>query len=226
MNYKLSPSDLTFLLDGCKRCFYLKVKYNITQPSIPLPSIFSKIAGLLKTHYDGKRTETLHPSLPPGVVTLGEKWVQSQVITIPGHADTCFIKGRFDVVVEFDDKTYGVIDYKTGNPEGKFSQLYGRQLHGYAYALENPSPGALHLSPVSKLALLYFHPTAVSQNKKEWLSFDSEIVPIEIGKNYDEYLSFIGQVIAILESPEPPEPASECIWCAYSRRFGGILVGV
>ena len=223
MNHKLSPSDLTFLLDECKRCFYLKVKHNITPPSIPLPSIFSKIAGLLKTHYSGKRTETLHPSLPPGVVSYGERWVQSQVISIPGHADTCYIKGRFDVVVEFDDKTYGVIDYKTGNPEGKYTQFYGRQLHGYAYALEHPAAGALSLSPVSKLALLYFHPTAVSQNKKDWLSFDSEIVPIEISKNEDEYLGFIGQVLEILESPEPPAHGSECKWCAYSRKFGEAL---
>lgn len=226
MNYKLSPSDLTFLLDGCTRCFYLKVKHGIAQPSIPLPSIFSKIAGLLKTHYDGKRTETLHPSLPPGVVKLGEKWVQSQVISIPGHTDTCYIKGRFDVVVEFDDKSYGVIDYKTGNPEGKFSHMYGRQLHGYAYALEHPSPGALHLSPVSKLALLYFHPTEVSQNRNDWLSFDSEIVPIEIPKNEGEYLDFIGQVLSILESPEPPVHGANCTWCAYSKKFGERLKDV
>lgn len=226
MNYKLSPSELTFLLDGCKRCFYLKVKHNISQPSIPLPGIFSKIAGLLKTYYDGKRTETLHPSLPPGMVKLGEKWVQSQIISSPGHKDTCFIKGRFDVVVEFDDKTYGVIDYKTGNPEGKSSQLYGRQLHAYAYALEHPSSGALYLSPVSKLALLYFHPTAVSQNKKNWLSFDAEIFPIDVEKNDDEFICMIGEVLTILESPEPPESSPDCIWCAYSRKVSGQLEDV
>ncbi len=45
MNYKLSPSDLTFAYEGCKRCFYQRVVNNIAQPSIPLPSIFSKIAG-------------------------------------------------------------------------------------------------------------------------------------------------------------------------------------
>lgn len=58
MNYRLSPSDLTFLYRGCKRCFYLKMVNNITQPSIPLPSIFIKIAGLLKNHYNGKLTNT------------------------------------------------------------------------------------------------------------------------------------------------------------------------
>jgi hypothetical protein len=66
MNYKLSPSDFTFLYEGCKRCYYLKVVRNISQPSVPLPSIFSKIAGLLKNYYSGKRTQELHPELPPG----------------------------------------------------------------------------------------------------------------------------------------------------------------
>ncbi|MFC1958865.1 hypothetical protein ACFLV6_03010 [Chloroflexota bacterium] len=90
MNYKLSPSDLTFQYEGCKRCFYQKVVDNISQPSIPLPSIFSKIAGLLKNHYDGKPTNELHVDLPPGTVSYGEKWVRSQTIELPGHKDTCY----------------------------------------------------------------------------------------------------------------------------------------
>jgi CRISPR/Cas system-associated exonuclease Cas4 (RecB family) len=221
MNYKLSPSELTFLFNGCKRCFYFKVKENIAQPSIPLPSIFSKIAGLLKTHYHEKRTELLHSSLPPGTVRFGEKWVQSQPISIPSHSDTCYIKGRFDVVVAFDDGTFGVIDYKTGNPEGESTSLYGHQLHSYAYALENPSPGAMRLSPISKLALLYFRPTEVSQNREGWLSFDSQIVPIEVARNDSEYLTFIGDVLTILESPTPPAAEPDCAWCAYVTRLGG-----
>ena len=31
MNYKLSPLDLTFNYEGCKRCFYQKVVNNIAQ---------------------------------------------------------------------------------------------------------------------------------------------------------------------------------------------------
>ena len=113
MNYKLSPSDLTFMYEGCKRCFYQKVVNNIAQPSIPLPSIFSKIAGLLKDHYDGKPNSELHPDIPPGVVSLGEKYVRSEVIQLPDHNATCYINGRFDIVLSFDDGSYGVIDFKT-----------------------------------------------------------------------------------------------------------------
>jgi hypothetical protein len=36
MNYKLSPSNLTFLYENCKHCFVLRVKHGIPRPSIPL----------------------------------------------------------------------------------------------------------------------------------------------------------------------------------------------
>jgi len=217
VNYNLSPSELTFLYEECKRCFYLKKVHNIAQPSMPFPAIFSKIAGLLYGYYNGKRTEDLHPGLPPGTVKYGEKWVKSQNIHLHGHSDTCFIKGRVDVIIEFDDGTYGVIDYKTGNPENKYSELYSRQLHAYAYALENPAFDSLQLSPVSMLGLLYFYPTQVSQNNIEWLSYDAKIELIETEKNDQDFMRLIGNVMTLLESSEYPESAPGCSCCKYIR---------
>lgn len=218
MNFKISPSDLTFLYSGCKRCFYFKVRHGISQPSIPLPSIFTKIASLLKSYYDGKRTEELHMELPPGVVKYGEKWVESKNIVFEGHNDSCFIKGRFDVVVQFADDTYGVIDYKTGNPDGESSGLYARQLHSYAYALENATPGGLNLSPVTTLGLLYFHPQAVSQARIDRLSFNAEIKLIKVERDDEEFLGFIEGVLSLLESPIPPAQSADCVWCSYVRK--------
>jgi len=217
MNYKLSPSDFTFLYERCKRCYYLKVVRNISQPSIPLPSIFSKIAGLLKSYYDGKRTEELHVALPPGVIKYAEKYVKSEPIA--GHTAECIIKGRFDIVIEFDDKTYGVIDFKTGNPNEEYHDLYSRQLHAYAYALEHPALGALDLSPVSKIGLLYFYPSKISQQSIEWLSYDAKTDWIEINKNEQKFLDFIREVLGVLESPKVPDPAQDCQWCGYFNKL-------
>jgi hypothetical protein len=219
MNYKLSPSDLTFLYEGCKRCFYHKIINEISQPSIPLPAIFSKIAGLLKNHYNLKRTEELHSDLPPGTVKLGERYVESQNIRFPNTHNTCFIRGRFDIVIEFDDKTYGVIDFKTGNPESEFSSIYSRQLHAYAYALENPAHGALSLSPVSVLGLLYFYPTEIGQSNIEWLSYNAKIYLLKVKKDYKEFLTFMKEILSLLESPEIPNPAQDCLWCSYVNKM-------
>ena len=216
MRYKLSPSDFAFLYEGCKRCYYLKVVHGIYQPSIPLPSIFSQIAGLLKDHYDGKNTRELHPDLPSGTVRYGEKYVESKVIRLEGRDTTCFIRGRFDIVIEFDDATYGVVDFKTGSPNEEYVELYSRQLHAYTFALENAAPGALALSPVTKLGLLYFYPSKVSQRNRGWLSYDAEVQWIEIPKDNRKFFRFLGEVIHLLES-DCPSFSPDCNWCRYVR---------
>ncbi len=222
MNYRLSPSDLTFSYSGCKRCFYLKVVNGITQPSIPLPSIFSKIAGLLKDHYDGKHTSELHVALPRGTVSHGEKRVMSQPIqTLAGHDSTCYISGRFDIVVSFEDGTYGVIDFKTGKPSSESARLYSPQLHAYAYALEHPAPGALTLSPVTKLGLLYFYPDSINQQGIERLNYEADITWIEIEKDEGSFLDFIDEVLGVLVFPEAPEHSLACQWCGYVSRLNG-----
>ena len=53
--YKISPSDLTLQWDGCKYCFYLKVKHNIVLRG-PFPGIFTKMANLTSDFYLGKPT--------------------------------------------------------------------------------------------------------------------------------------------------------------------------
>ncbi len=42
---------------------------------------------------------------------------------------------------------------------------------------------------------------------------------LEIERNDDEFLTFLGEVVAVLERPEPPEPASGCGFCAYGQQL-------
>ena len=217
--HRLAPSALTFLYEQCKRCYYLNVVHGIAPPSIALPGVFSKIAGLLKNHYDGKRTSELHPDLPPGVVKYAEKQVKSRTIRFPGCNSSCFISGRFDIVVQFDDGSYGVIDFKTGKPHESKADLYSRQLHAYSYALEHPAPGAMSLSPVTKLGLLYFYPSEISQTSIERLSYEAEIQWIEIEKDEKGFLSFVEEVLGVLNKDELPESSPDCPWCDYISEF-------
>jgi hypothetical protein len=158
---KLSPSDLTFLWDECKRCFYLKYVHGITRPAAPFPSIFGTIDRLMKEYYQGRSTADLDPALPAGRVRFGEKWVESVPLTLPPHDLQCYIKGKFDTVVAFDDGSFGVVDFKTAEPKPSHVQFYGRQLHAYTYALEHPAAGKFSLSPISELGLLVVAPHAM-----------------------------------------------------------------
>jgi len=220
MNYKLSPSDFSFLYEECKRCFYLKVVHGIPRPSTPMPSIFTKITNLLKDYYSNKSTKDLHPMLPPGVVKYGEKYVRSKIIELPNHNITCYINGRFDIVVEFKDKTYGIIDFKTGNPSEKYKGLYSRQLHAYAYALEHAAPNArLKLYPITTIGLLYFSPSKIQQQNIGQILYESDIEWVEINKNDQGFLDFVNNVLYTLSSTTVPEASPDCQWCKYTTRL-------
>ncbi len=221
--WKLSPSDFAFLWEECKRCFYLKIVRGFERPHPTLPKIFNVIDSSMKAHYGGRRTETIAAALAPGFVEFGEKWVESRPIQVPGRASTCFVRGKFDTVVRFDDGSYGIVDFKTSERRAGHVPRYGRQLHAYAHALENPAAGKFGLSPISRLGLLVYEPVAYSHQAPNSAALSGEVSWIEVPRDDGSFLAFLSDVLAVLELPEPPDGASACEWCRYrnaSRRTG------
>ncbi len=223
MHYKLSPSDLTYLFEGCKYCFGVKVKYSIGQPSIPMPGIFSIIASCQSRFYSGKRTEEFCKALPPGTIEYSEKWVQSLPIKLDNSNNTCYISGRFDFVIKFDDGTFGVIDCKTANPSDLKTKMFGRQLQCYTYALENPAPSKVALSPITKLGLLYFIPTNFNQITAMQQALEGELSWHEVKRDDGGFINFISDVMKILDS-ETIYPQT-CDHCEYCQKGNACLAG-
>lgn len=214
-SWKLSPSELTFLWDECPRCFYLKVIHGFTRPAAPFPKIFSRIDKLMKDHFSGKSTWELSPLLPAGAVKFGEKWVQSQPLPSPNGQNYWFIRGKFDALVEFEDGTYGIVDFKTSETKVEHIAFYSRQLHAYAFALEHPSPGGMALSPVSRLGLLSVEPTHLEQISQGQIAYLGTPTWQEIPKDEAAFLDFINLVLVILDQPEPPAKGKSCSYCDY-----------
>ncbi len=219
--FKLSPSDFAFLWEQCKRCFYLKVVHGIRQPSMPMARIFKVIEELQMELYEGKPTSEVSADLPPGIIRCGERWVESDVIQPPGKESSCYLLGKLDSLIEFEDKSWGVLDFKTTKVKSDYIHLYSRQLNSYAYGLENPSkrtrPGKeppLALSPISKIGLLCFEPSALSQPTVGRHSYEGDVAWIEMEKNFDGFLGFLSEVLDLLEG-SMPEPTSSCNWCNY-----------
>lgn len=213
--WQLSPSDFAFLWQECKRCFYLKVVRGFKRPSSRMPGIFSVIDSRMKDCFQGRRTETIVEGLPPGAIAYGEKWVQSDIIIPPGHSTGCYVRGKFDTVVRFDDDTYGVIDFKTSSvkPSSKF--LYARQLHAYAYALEHPAEGKFSLSPVSRLGLLVYEPECMTHTAGSKTQLEGTLKWLEIRREDKAFLKFLGEILDVLTLAQPPAPSEGCLWCAY-----------
>lgn len=225
MEYRLSPSDLTFLYEGCKHCFVLKVKHGIPQPSIPIPGVFSIIGSLQKEYYSGMRTEEFCPDLPPGVITYGEKRVRSNPLPVTDSDSTFYINGRFDIVAEFDDGTFGVLDFKTGKPTDEKAEMYARQLHAYTVALESPAEGYLSLLPVTRLGLLYFTPDRCEHDGQTRQVLEGEMQWVEIKRDDDAFKSFLKRVVRLLDGPLPELAADTCDWCRYLETTSSYGVG-
>ena len=214
-SFKLSPSDLTFLWDECPRCFYLKVVLKFNRPWSPFPKIFNRIDKLMKDYFEGKSNTYISSNLPDGHVMCGEKWVTSRTISLPNHRRTCYIKGKFDTLVKFDDSTYGIIDFKTSEAKQEHVAFYSRQLHAYAYALEHPAPGSLALSPVTKLGLLCVEPTSMDQLHDQKIAYIGDVTWLDCPKDEQGFLTFLDEVLTVLERPAPPAPAPKCRYCTY-----------
>jgi len=215
--WKLSPSDFTFLWEECKRCFFLKVVAGYHRPPGIMPGIFSTIDSRMKQFYVGRRTEEVSRDLPPGIVRYADQWVESQPITFRNRNSSCFIRGKLDAVVGFDDCTYGVVDFKTTDPRAEHVPLYSRQLHAYAFCLENASRTGFSLGPITKLGLLVFEPSAYEQERCGSALLSGEVTWVEIARDEDSFLDFIEEVLSVLELPLPPMANPGCKWCEYHR---------
>jgi hypothetical protein len=214
-NWKLSPSDLTFLWDECKRCFYLKVKHNFRRPSTAFPKIFGTIDLLMKDIYLGESTHMMNSLLPEGKAIMSGRWVTSLPFGGDNHSNTCFISGIFDTLVKFNDGTYGIVDFKTTTPADHHARFYGRQLHAYAFALENAAPGKTSFAPISRMGLLCFDPSSMDEQSPAVLSLHGPAVWVDIPVDMDGFKRFLDEVLTLLETTEPPDPGAECGFCAY-----------
>ncbi len=214
-NWKLSPSDLTFLWDECKRCFYLKVRQNFKRPAAPFPKVFSTIDLLMKDIYLGELTKKISPDLPEGKSFMSGRWVTSEPATFGDHTSTTYLSGIFDTLVMFADATYGIVDFKTTKPSPGQIAFYSRQLHAYAYALEHPAPGKLSFNPITRLGLLCFNPSKMDEAPAGKLNLSGPATWVECPLDYPGFESFMDEVLTLLEQPNIPDANPECAFCAY-----------
>jgi len=213
--WKISPSDLTFLWDECKRCFYLKVRHKFKRPGLPFPKIFNTIDLLMKDIYLDNSTKKISEALPEGKTIMSGRWVTSEPIFASDGLNSCYIQGIFDTIVKFEDNTYGVIDFKTSQAKEEHVGFYSRQLHAYAYALENPAPGKLSLKPITLMGLFFFEPQHMHESPATVLNLLGPATWIECPICRVEFLSFLYEVLDLLSQPEPPPANPDCAFCAY-----------
>jgi len=221
-NLKLSPSDFAFLWEECKCCFYLKVVRGFDRPRMPFPGIFTVIDKAMTASYNGMRARAIASGMPDGIIRAGQRWARSRPIDLCLDDRLCSISGRLDSLIELDDGTWGIIDFKTSKVSGPHVAMYSRQLHAYAFALENPASGQPLLGRIATLGLLVYEPSTFDQNIDQTAALIGEVRYIDIPRNDAAFFDFLRQVAAVLARPEPPDPAPDCPFCAYRLKSLGL----
>lgn len=212
--WKLTPSSFAWLYDSCARCFWAQVRLGVRRPSAPFPKVFTLIDSLMKEHLEGKPTSVISQALKPGHISHCDAWVRSRPIVIPGHATGCYMIGKLDTKLVFDDGSFGVADYKTAHPRDEHLGIYARQLMSYAWALEHPAYRTEGLSPIDTLGIFAVHPVRMEDHRAGYaFTMNGTWHPVQ--KDDDRFLSFVDEVLDVLELPEPPEAGEDCGWCRY-----------
>jgi hypothetical protein len=175
------------------------------------------MANLTSSFYHEKPSGEITPDLPTGKVKYREQFVKSAPISVPGTESQCYINGRFDAVIEFEDGTYGVVDYKTSDPREEHTAFYSRQLTAYAWALENPAPHALELSPVSRLGLFIITPERYERSPGGEMVFINRTTWMDVPRDDAAFLQLLGEVLTLLDAPLPPAPSETCGLCNYRK---------
>ncbi len=217
--YKFSPSDLTFTWDECRFCFYMKVKHQVAAPKGIFPGIFSKMGSLTSGFYLGRSAAVISENLPPGIIKFREKNVKSAPIIVPWAESQCYLSGRFDAVIEFEDGSYGLVDYKTSEAKDEHVPFYSRQLSAYAYALENPAPGALSLAPITRMGLFVITPQRFEYAPAGETIFVNRTSWMDVPRDDHAFLSLLGEILSVLDAPTPPPPGETCTVCAYRQQM-------
>lgn len=207
--YKLSPSDFKYLYEDCKYCYYQKVKYGTSLPSIGMPGVFSKMNSLLQNAIIGVDLRDINSSLPAGKIEVKEGFLKSKPVP---SAQDCFISGRFDIASRLEDGTYSVIDFKITDPKEEKIQKFFSQLHAYKFALENPAFGSPR--KVSVMGVIAINPESISFPGDN-VVFTAKPQWFEIAEDMDRFYAFITEISKHLNSDTPGENPEKCKWCYY-----------
>jgi RecB family exonuclease len=187
--------------------------------------MFGKMGDLTSNYYLDKPASEISPKLPAGTVKFREKWVKSVPISFTETSSQCLIKGRFDAIIAFEDGSYGIVDYKTSDASEEKAAFYSRQLSAYAYALENPAPGALSISPITRLGLFIITPDRYERLPNGEIAFVTKTTWMDIPRDDATFLELLREIVMLLDMPFPPDPAEDCGLCNYRKNYNeaGIL---
>jgi hypothetical protein len=217
---RIAPSDISFLAN-CPHCLWHKYHTGLKHGST-FPGVFSILDISQKNYFNPLGTKEISSDLPDGEVDLkiADKFITSKVLyDLEGRSFQ--LGGKADLILKFNDGTYGVIDNKTTKIKDS-QDYYFYQLECYATILEYPDAstsekffsanGVDCYSPVTHLGLSMFEPSKIIDHSKETITQLYARKWQAVERNPKKLLEKITSIMDIISAPECPD-ASSCDRC-------------
>ncbi len=227
--YRLSRYRIDRFLE-CPRCFYFDRKLGVDRPSWPAFSLNSAVDSLLKNEFDllrknGEKHELMekygidavpfnHPKLP--------EWRDDHhnykgacVLHKPTNLE---ISGIIDDLWKNSKDELVIVDYKSTSTtkelslDDKYKQGYKKQIEIYQWIFRQ---NGFNVSNTG-----YFVYANAGRNRPKFdgrLEFELSILAHEGDDTWVEPTLY--KIKECLDSNKPPEPATDCEYCAYRNAF-------
>lgn len=206
---KISRSGLKLFLE-CPRCFWLDVHHKIKRPPGYPYTLSAAVDYLVKKEFDKFRAEG---KLPPVLVNAGIKdaklyngenlaeWRNNfKGIAYYDESLNAILYGAVDDVIEFDDGSLAVVDYKSsGSKEITIYDDYQKQMDTYNYILQQLG----HETYPQAYFVFYQVIKEGEDGFKNALNFREEVKAVKVNKDW------VGpafeKAIAVARSDKPPK---------------------
>lgn len=208
----VSPSSFGFLYDECRRCYYDDVHGLCKRPRAPFPAIFSKIDAAMKRYFDSQEWYEIQGHDMRFRIESQGRWVRSQPIPVPSSDLSLVIRGMYDSILQFEDGRRAICDFKTSSIRPDLVPKYARQLHAYAFALENAHDTCT--TKVESLGLAVFEPDRFRADALNVGTLTGQFAWVPVEKDDASFHRFVAEVGTLI-SGERPATNSDCAFCAY-----------
>lgn len=219
-NFTIARSDLVYLWDDCRRCFYDHVKNGLELPRSFSPH-FTNADRAMRRAIAEHEVVDLGVGPPFRVIAQGE-WVESRPIPFAAHGLSLSFRGQIDGLVATgsgDAEELWVVDYKTTTLEDAQLVKFRRQLMSYVVAIEQPASECLGTRRyVDGTALIVFDPSKFVFNAKtKWSGLCGLTRWVELPRRDHLFDQFLSRVAACIASASAPPSDPKCTLCRLRR---------
>lgn len=207
----ISPSDLSFLFDRCRRCMWAKLHGYQAPKTFNVPATRHIDLGMKQAMEENPAP--LRDAGLPVLALLPIDRARSAATVDDASRAVLSVSGRPDAVWLLEEGGAAVIDYKAGRAHDGLAGRYRAAMHAYWWALTHPAQG--EALDVRRLALAVWDTERHNVRAKgELLAITAPVVVIEIEIEPAWWQQVAAEIAGLSVQRDVPDAGERCDFCA------------